>query len=117
MKRARAEREGCGKLSKGDYEELKRLRAENADLVDDGWSVSEKTVAELMRYQALAARWIKRRSGLTCRTRPVPKFSDLIKAGLHRGSSEHQLGGRYDRDPHRSNGRGPKLYLATVIDL
>ena len=65
MKRARAEREGCGKLSKGDYEELKRLRAENADLVDNGWSVSEKTIAELMRYQALAARWIKRRSGLT----------------------------------------------------
>jgi transposase len=30
--RARAEREGRGELSNDDYEELKRLRAENAEL-------------------------------------------------------------------------------------
>ena len=32
VQRARAAREGHGELSTGDYEELKRLRAENADL-------------------------------------------------------------------------------------
>ena len=32
MQRARAAREGHGELSKDDYEELKRLRAENAEL-------------------------------------------------------------------------------------
>lgn len=32
VQRARAEREGRGELSKDDYEELKRLRAENAEL-------------------------------------------------------------------------------------
>ncbi|WP_299520986.1 transposase [uncultured Serinicoccus sp.] len=32
VQRARAEREGRGELAKDDYEELKRLRAENAEL-------------------------------------------------------------------------------------
>ncbi|MGB4270830.1 MAG: transposase [Propionicimonas sp.] len=32
VQRARAAREGHGELSKDDYEELKRLRAENAEL-------------------------------------------------------------------------------------
>lgn len=32
VQRARAEREGRGELSAGDVEELKRLRAENAEL-------------------------------------------------------------------------------------
>ena len=32
VQRARAAREGHGELSTGDYEELKRLRAENAEL-------------------------------------------------------------------------------------
>jgi len=32
VNKARAEREGRGELSEADYEELKRLRAENAEL-------------------------------------------------------------------------------------
>jgi putative transposase len=35
------------------------------DLRDDGWRVSEKTVADSMRRQGLVARRIRRRSGLT----------------------------------------------------
>jgi len=37
----------------------------HADLVEDCWRVSEKTVADSMRRQGLVARRIKRRNGLT----------------------------------------------------
>ncbi|WP_211596864.1 MULTISPECIES: IS3 family transposase [Micrococcales] len=33
------------------------------DLRDDGWTVSEKTVADSMRSQGLIARKVKRRNG------------------------------------------------------
>ena len=35
------------------------------DLRDDGWAVSERTVADSMRRQGLIARRIRRRNGLT----------------------------------------------------
>ena len=51
----------------------------HADLRDDGWKVSEKTVADSMRRQGLVARRIKRRNGLTRQDKTAPKFPDLLK--------------------------------------
>ena len=50
----------------------------HADLRDDGWKVSEKTVADSMRRQGLVARRIKRRNGLTRQDKAAPKFPDLL---------------------------------------
>ena len=86
-----------------------------ADLRDDGWEVSEKTVADSMRRQGLVARRIKRRNGLTRQDKTAPKFPDLLRRDFTADRAERQVGGRHDRDPHRSG--GGKLYLATVIDL
>ena len=52
------------------------------DLRDDGWRVSEKTVADSMRRQGLVARRIRRRSGLTRQDKTAPKFPDLLKRDL-----------------------------------
>ena len=49
------------------------------DLRDDGWRVSEKTVADSMRRQGLVARRIRRRSGLTRQDKTAPKFPDLLR--------------------------------------
>lgn len=49
------------------------------DLRDAGWTVSEKTVADLMRRQRLIARRIKRRNGLTKQDETVPRFPDLLR--------------------------------------
>lgn len=46
----------------------------HADLVEAGWVVAEKTVVESMRRQSLVARQIKRRRGLTNRTRAPRSF-------------------------------------------
>lgn len=37
----------------------------HVDLVEDGWTVSERTVADSMRHWGLVARRIRRRNGLT----------------------------------------------------
>ena len=50
-----------------------------ADLRDDGWEVSEKTVADSMRRQGLVARRIRRRNGLTRQDKTAAKFPDLLK--------------------------------------
>ena len=49
----------------------------HADLRDDGWTVSEKTVADSMRRQGLVARVIKRRGGLTRADKSKKPFADL----------------------------------------
>ena len=48
------------------------------DLRQDGWVVSEKTVAKSMRRQGLIARKIKRRNGLTKQDKTKAPFPDLI---------------------------------------
>lgn len=91
----------------------------HADLVDDGWKVSEKTVADSMRRQGLVARRIKRRNGLTRQDRTAPKFPDLLR----RDFTAERLNARWVGDMTEiptfdEHGRpGSKLYLATVIDL
>ena len=89
----------------------------HADLRDDGWTVSEKTVADSMRRQGLVARRIKRRNGLTRQDKTAPKFSDLLKRDFTADRPNAKWVGDMTEIPTGPDGRGPKLYLATVIDL
>jgi putative transposase len=83
------------------------------DLRDDGWSVSEKTVAESMRRQGLVARRIRRRNGLTRQDKTAPKFPDLLK----RDFTADRPNARWVGDLTEIPTAAGKLYLATVIDL
>lgn len=85
----------------------------HADLRDDGWRVSEKTVADSMRRQGLVARRIKRRSGLTRQDKTAPKFPDLLR----RDFTADRANARWAGDMTEIPTAGGKLYLATVIDL
>lgn len=85
-----------------------------ADLRDLGWEVSEKTVADSMRRQGLVARKIRRRNGLTQQDKTAPKFPDLIKRNFTAAAANLKWVGDVTEIPTES---GPKLYLATVIDL
>lgn len=85
----------------------------HADLRDDGWEVSEKTVADSMRRQGLVARRIKRRNGLTKQDKTAPKFPDLLK----RNFTAERPNARWVGDMTEIPTAAGKLYLATVIDL
>jgi putative transposase len=89
----------------------------HADLLDDGWKVSEKTVADSMRRQGLVARRIKRRNGLTRQDKTAPKFADLLRRDFTADRPDARWVGDMTEVPTGPDGRGPKLYLATVIDL
>lgn len=89
----------------------------HADLRDDGWKVSEKTVAEAMRRQGLIARRIKRRNGLTRQDKTAPKFPDLLRRDFTADRPNARWVGDMTEIPTGPDGKGPKLYLATVIDL
>ena len=93
------------------------LRGWSGYLRDDGWQVSEKTVADSMRRQGLIARRIKRRNGLTRQDKNAPKFPDLLKRNFTAGRPNAKWVGDMTEIPTGPDGRGPKLYLATVIDL
>lgn len=83
------------------------------DLRDDGWTVSEKTVADSMRRQGLVARRIKRRNGLTRQDKTAPKFPDLLR----RNFTADRANAKWVGDMTEVPTAGGKLYLATVIDL
>ncbi len=83
------------------------------DLRDDGWTVSEKTVADSMRRQGLVARRIKRRNGLTRQDKTAPKFPDLLR----RDFTADRQNARWVGDMTEIPTAAGKLYLATVIDL
>jgi len=85
-----------------------------ADLRDLGWEVSEKSVADSMRRQGLVARKIRRRHGLTRQDKTAPKFADLLKRDFTAAEPNRKWVGDITEIPTDS---GPKLYLATVIDL
>jgi len=89
----------------------------HADLLEDGWRVSEKTVADSMRRQGLVARRIKRRNGLTKQDKTAPKFPDLLRRDFTADRPSAKWVGDMTEIPTGPDGRGPKLYLATVIDL
>jgi len=83
------------------------------DLREDGWTVSEKTVADSMRRQGLVARRIKRRNGLTRQDKTAPKFPDLLK----RNFTAERVNARWVSDITEVPTASGKRYLATVIDL
>ena len=85
----------------------------HADLRDDGWTVSEMTVADSMRRQGLVARKIRRRNGLTRQDRTAPKFPDLVR----RKFSAERPNALWVGDMTEIPTEHGKLYLATVIDL
>jgi putative transposase len=87
------------------------------DLRDAGWTVSEKTVADSMRRQGLVARRIKRRNGLTRQDKTAPKFPDLLRRDFTAQAPNTKWVGDMTEIPTGPDGKGPKLYLATVIDL
>ena len=89
----------------------------HADLREGGATVSEKTVAEAMRRQGLIARRIKRRNGLTRRDKTAPKFPDLLRRDFTADRPNARWVGDMTEIPTGPHGKGPKLYLATVIDL
>jgi transposase InsO family protein len=89
----------------------------HADLRDDGWAVSAKTVADSMRRQGLVARRIRRRNGLTRQDKTKPVFPDLFRRDFTADRPNAKWVGDMTEIPTGPDGRGPRLYLATVIDL
>lgn len=89
----------------------------HVDLVEDGWVVSEKTVADSMRRQGLVARRIRRRSGLTRQDKTAARFPDLVKRNFTAERPNCKWVGDITEIPTGPDGKGRKLYLATVIDL
>ena len=83
------------------------------DLRDDGWRVSEKTVADSMRRQGLIARRIRRRNGLTKQDKTAPRFPDLLR----RDFTAYRPNAKWVGDMTEVPTPAGKLYLATVIDL
>ncbi len=70
-----------------------------------------------MRRQGLIARRIKRRNGLTKQDKTAPKFPDLLRRDFTAQRPNAKWVGDMTEIPTGPDGRGPKLYLATVIDL
>lgn len=89
----------------------------HADLREAGWKVSEKTVADSMHRQGLVARRIKRRNGLTRADKTKVPFADLVRRNFTAEQINTKWVGDITEVPTGSDGRGTKLYLATVIDL
>jgi len=85
----------------------------HADLLEAGWKVSEKTVADSMRRMGLVARIIKRTRGLTRQDKTAPKFPDLVTRDFTAAAPNTKWCGDITEVPTASG----KLYLATVIDL
>src|SRR4051812_38165901 len=83
----------------------------HADLREDGWDVSEKTVADSMRRQGLVARRIRRRNGLTRQDKTAPKLPDLLQRDFTASAPNARWVGDMTEIPTAAG----KLYLATVI--
>ena len=84
-----------------------------ADLRDDGWRVSENTVAALMREQHLAARRKKKRRGTTRQAKGRWRAPDLVKRDFPASQVNKKWYGDGTEIP---TGEG-KLYLASVLDM
>jgi putative transposase len=83
------------------------------DLLEAGWTVNEKTVAESMQRQGLMGRKPKRRKRLTKQDKAAPKFPDLLKRDFTAPAPNLKWCGDVTEIPTDEG----KLYLATVLDL
>ncbi len=70
-----------------------------------------------MRRQGLIARRIRRRNGLTRQDKTAPKFPDLLRRDFTAERPNAKWVGDMAEIPTGVDGKGPRLYLATVIDL
>jgi putative transposase len=111
--RRRAEVDAAVRAMFDDAQGLHGSPRLHADLRDDGWVVTEKTVADSMRRQCLVARKVKHRRGLTRQDKTAPAFPDLVKRDFTATGPNLKWCGDITEIP---TGQG-KLYLATVIDL
>jgi putative transposase len=84
-----------------------------ADLRDEGWSVSENTVALLMRELGLAARRKKRRKQTTRQGRGRWRAPDLIG----RDFATERLNHKWYGDGTEIGTDEGKLYLDSVLDM
>jgi transposase InsO family protein len=84
-----------------------------AALREDGWRVSENTVAALMREQGLAARAKKRRKGTTRPGRGRWRAEDLVR----RKFAAPGLNRRWYGDGTEVKTGEGKLYLDSVLDM
>lgn len=84
-----------------------------ADLRDEGWQVSENTVAALMRELGLAARTRRRRKSTTRRGRGRWRAPDLIGRGFATNTLNHKWCGDGTEVPTDEG----KLYLDSVLDM
>lgn len=83
------------------------------DLIEAGWKISEKTVAESMQRQGLFGRKPKRRKGLTRQDKAAPRFPDLLKRDFTATKPNVKWCGDITEIPTDEG----KLFLATVLDL
>lgn len=95
--------------SKGTYGSPRIHR----DLVEDGWRISEKTVAKSMARQRLVARSRKRRKGLTRPDKTKRPFPDLVKRDFTAPAPNVKWCGDITEIPTDEG----KLYLSTALDL
>jgi putative transposase len=84
-----------------------------ADLRDQGWRVSENTVAALMRELGLAARRRRRRKQTTRRGRGTWRAPDLIGRDFGTDRLNHKWYGDGTEIPTEQG----KLYLDSVLDM
>jgi putative transposase len=85
----------------------------HADLLDDGWKVSEKTVADSMTRQGLVARAKKRRRSLTRPDKAAAPVPDLVRRDFNAEAINEKWSGDLTEIPTDEG----KLYLASVEDL
>ena len=95
--------------SKGTYGSPRIHR----DLTEDGWKISEKTVAKSMARQRLVARLRKRRRGLTRADKSKRPFPDLLKRDFTAPAPNVKWCGDITEIPTDEG----ELYLASTIDL
>ena len=67
------------------------------DLREQGWTVSERTVADSMRRQGLVARKRKRRNGLTRQDKTKAKFPDLLRRDFTASAVNTRWVGRHSQ--------------------
>ena len=85
----------------------------HAGLVEDGWRISEKTVAKSMARQHLVARSKKRRKGLTRPDKRKRPFGDRLNRDFTAPAPNLKWCGDITEIPTDEG----KLYLATALDL
>gem|GEM_PF-5418047 len=73
----------------------------HTELVEDGWAVAEKTVADSMARQGLVARPKRRLRSLTRPDKAAAPLPDLLKARLLGAEARREVVRGPDRDPHR----------------